>query len=119
VVPVAADPFTLLHSPAARALVEHMRAACDFVVLDSPPVLIFADAQIASSMSDGVLLVVSSHDAGKQEISRARQVLTQTGSNLIGMLLNKGSNESRVYPGRYYGSYANGKSVNNQLQLQR
>jgi hypothetical protein len=48
-----------------------------------------------------------------------RQVLTQTGSNLIGMLLNKGSNESRVYPGRYYDSYQNPKSSNNQLQLQR
>jgi capsular exopolysaccharide synthesis family protein len=117
--PVAADPFTLLHSPAARALVEQMRVACDFVVLDSPPVLIFADAQIASSMSDGVLLVVSSHDAGKQEITRARQVLTQTGSNLIGMLLNKGSSESRVYPGRYYGSYQNDTNASNQLQLQR
>jgi capsular exopolysaccharide synthesis family protein len=116
--PVAADPFTLLHSPAARALVEHMRAACDFVIVDSPPVLIFADAQIASSMSDGVLLVVSSHDAGKQEIARARQVLTQTGTNLIGILLNKGSNESRIYPGRYYGTYQN-TNANNQLQLQR
>ncbi|HEX8237975.1 MAG TPA: polysaccharide biosynthesis tyrosine autokinase [Abditibacteriaceae bacterium] len=116
--PVAADPFILLHSPAARSLVTQMRAACDFVVLDTPPTLIFADAQIASSMSDGVLLVVSSHDAGKHEIARARHVLTQTGSNLIGMLLNKGSSESRVYPGRYYGSYQS-DNASNQLQLQR
>jgi succinoglycan biosynthesis transport protein ExoP len=87
--PLVNNSFQLLNSPAARAALQQVMEQADFVVVDSPPALILADAQILSTMTDATLLVISSQDAGRREIVRTRELLSHNGNRPVGVILNK------------------------------
>jgi Mrp family chromosome partitioning ATPase len=50
----------LLSSPVFEKLVRQAEEYFDWVIIDSPPVLAFADARILSEVTGGTILVVSS-----------------------------------------------------------
>jgi polysaccharide biosynthesis transport protein len=95
----------LLGSQAGRACLQQTIEKADFVVLDSPPSLVMADAHILAALADGVLLVVSSKEAGKREIVQTRRLLAQTGAKMLGIILNKVTPDVDGLYG-YYGYYA-------------
>lgn len=101
----SSNPFTVLNSMAARACMEQLKELADFVVIDSPPALVFADAQVISTMTDTSLLVVSGQEAGKREIARTRALLGQTGTRPLGVILNKASGSDGYYQGKYSDAY--------------
>jgi capsular exopolysaccharide synthesis family protein len=107
--PVPPDSFALLKSRAGQACFKQIFAAADFVVLDTPPALIMADAQLVASVADAVLLVVSSKEAAKRDIARTRDLLAQTGAGLLGVVFNKASDGAGgyydYYKYRYYSHY--------------
>jgi capsular exopolysaccharide synthesis family protein len=104
--PLPPDPPELLSSKAARAVLGQIAELADLVIIDCPPALAMADAQIIASMSDAVLLVVSSKDAGKAEIARTSELLFHTGARFLGVILNKITSDFTGYQ-RYehYGNY--------------
>ncbi len=115
--PLPPNPPELLHSQAGRACIRKLAELADFVVIDSPPALSMADAQFVASMVDGVLLVVSAQEAGKREVARTRQILAQTGTKLLGVVLNKVSLDFGSYYGykyRYYGDYHKSNGTQNE-----
>ncbi|MDF2441487.1 MAG: polysaccharide biosynthesis transport protein [Abditibacteriota bacterium] len=87
--PLVPNPFQLLNSPAAQTCLQQVMEQADFVVVDSPPALILADAQILSTMTDATLLVISSQEAGRSDIVRTRDLLSATGNKPVGVILNK------------------------------
>ncbi len=99
--PVPPDSFALLKSRAGRACFQQLAEAADFVVLDTPPALVMTDAQLVASVSDAVLFVVSTKEASKRDVARTRDLLTQTGASVLGILFNKMS----AGGGGYYGYY--------------
>jgi succinoglycan biosynthesis transport protein ExoP len=103
--PPPINPPELLSSQAGRACLQQTMEQADFVVLDSPPALVMADAHILSTVADGVLLVVSSKEAGKREIIQTRRLLAQTGAKMLGIVLNKVTPDVDGLYG-YYGYYA-------------
>lgn len=108
--PQPPNPPELLHSQAGRECIRKLKQAADFVVIDSPPALAMADAQFVSSMVDGVLMVISAQEAGRREITRTRNLLAQTGTKLLGVVLNKVTSDFGNYYDykyRYYNSYFN------------
>src|SRR5262245_16763592 len=52
------DPVQLLSSPGARQLIETLRGTYRRIVIDTPPIVPFTDADVLGGLSDGVLLVV-------------------------------------------------------------
>jgi Mrp family chromosome partitioning ATPase len=78
-----------------------MLEMADFVVVDTPPALTMADAHVAASMVDGVMVVISAQDVCKRPLGRAVHLLRQTGARLIGTVLNKADTGY----GSYYGYY--------------
>ncbi len=99
------NPFKLLKSKAAAALFQQLLQEADFVVIDTPPILALADAQIVSSLADTTLLVVSAKDTRRREIARTQTLLAQGGTDVVGIVLNKISSESGAdysYGYRYY-----------------
>ena len=84
---------------------QHGRIA-DFVVIDTPPALVFAEAQIIAAMTDAMLLVISSQDAKKREVARTRDLFNQTGLVPLGVILNKITPGSEGAYSRYYDNYA-------------
>src|SRR5262245_22372477 len=80
------DPLGVLSSPAVRDLFSDLRARYWRIVIDTAPVLLFADADGAAALSDGVLVVARARHTLKAEYTQA---LSMIGSApLIGTVLN-------------------------------
>ena len=87
--PLPPYPTELLNSHAAQTQLRQIFAAADLTVLDSPPALLIADAQILAATADATVLVVSFKDAKRRQIARTTEILGQTGTRLLGAVLNK------------------------------
>lgn len=96
-------PAEVLASPKMESLISTWRCEFDHVIIDTPPLLPFADALVVSAMSDGVLLVARSQVSRGKAILRARDMLAKTGVEILGFVLNavKGSEFFYEYPVRY------------------
>jgi polysaccharide biosynthesis transport protein len=82
------NPANLLCSEEMRALLVKLSAKYVHIVIDSPPVLYFADSTILSSMVDSVVLVVRDGESSAQTVMKAKKVLQSVGAKVIGMVLN-------------------------------
>jgi polysaccharide biosynthesis transport protein len=82
------NPANLLCSEEMRALLVKLSAKYVHIVIDSPPVLYFADSTILSSMVDSVVLVVRDGESSAQTVLKAKKVLQSVGAKVIGMVLN-------------------------------
>ena len=103
---VAASPVELLSSHAAKSLFADLRRRYARIVIDTPPIVPFTDADVAGSMSDGVILVVRE---GMTPVDVYRQALESvTSTRVLGVVFN-GSRRSVIdrssYYDRYYAKY--------------
>jgi succinoglycan biosynthesis transport protein ExoP len=78
----------ILASPHMQELMAIWRAEYDHIIIDTPPLLPFADALLLSAMADGVILVARSEVSQNKALLRARDVLARTGANILGVVLN-------------------------------
>ena len=97
------NPAELLGSDQIRALMGVMESSFTHVVIDSPPVASFTDGVLLSSLADGVLLVVHGGTASRHAVRRARQLLTDVGAKIFGVVLNNVSVTRHDY--YYYRKY--------------
>lgn len=103
------NPSELLGSRAMDELLEVTGEYFDYVVIDSPPILLVTDAAVVGKRTNGVLLVAASGSTRKQSLAGAVTSLQAAGGHLRGivmtMLPTKGP-DSYAY-GAYgaYGAY--------------
>jgi capsular exopolysaccharide synthesis family protein len=105
--PTPPNPAELIGSARMRDMLERLRDAYDFIVLDSPPVLPVTDAVVLAREVDGVVQVVKGHDTPRELIRRARDQLVQANGHLLGAVINNvdlGWGDLYFY-NRYYGYY--------------
>lgn len=102
--PIPPNPPELLDAMPTRQIIARLRDMADLVVIDSPPVLMMADAQITATMADGVVLVVSAREARRHATERAVSLIEMTGARLLGIVLNKQDTKSSEYYGYYNAS---------------
>jgi len=76
----------------------------DHVLLDTPPVLGFADSLILSSSVDGVVLVVVGGKTPRETLQRAKEVLHQVNAKILGVVINRVDMRRSDY-GYYYYRY--------------
>ena len=82
-------PGDLAASSQFEEVLARARAAYDLVVIDSPPVLIAADAAgIASQEGIGALLVVRRH-AKRRHVGNAIRKLRLMDANVLGLVVNR------------------------------
>jgi polysaccharide biosynthesis transport protein len=86
--PPPPDPSELLSSQRTREVVDALRARCDFLLIDSPPVLPVSDALVLSGFVDAMLLVVSADQTTKRGLNRSVELLMQMDAPLLGTVLN-------------------------------
>ena len=95
------NPSELLAMPEYEQLLEVLREKFDYVIVDTPPVLVVTDPCSVAPRVDGVLLCVrlSRHtrDFGRRSLEQLRDV----GANMTGIVIN-GVEESDAYG---YGNY--------------
>jgi len=83
------SPTELLNSEAFETFIKQCREEYDVILIDTPPVLSFADASIISKVVDGVLLVVAANQTKKATIIEAKKNLDKVGASVIGVILTK------------------------------
>jgi len=67
----------LLTGGPIRSLMERLRERFDFVVIDTPPILLYADGLAVSTLVDGVILVGRSGQTPRGAIRRSMELLGQ------------------------------------------
>ncbi|NLW50993.1 MAG: polysaccharide biosynthesis tyrosine autokinase [Candidatus Brocadiaceae bacterium] len=101
--PTPPNPAELLDSQAMRDLLGRARGVYDRIVIDTPPVLFVADASVAASMSDGVVVVAKSAVSTRAAARRMRGQLESVRARILGGVLND-VHLARL--GYYYSDYA-------------
>jgi len=100
--PIPPNPAELLGSKKMKSLLKEFSEVFDIILLDTPPVLAVTDAQILSTLCDGVVLVTSFGQAEKNAVVRAKELIDKVGGRILGVVMNKVPNKSKSY---YYYRY--------------
>jgi Mrp family chromosome partitioning ATPase len=79
----------VFRAPEFAEWLETQAAAYDYVVLDAPPLLEFADGILLGRLSDGVVIVVQAEVTEKDALARAREQLENVGATVLGAVLNR------------------------------
>ena len=81
----------------------------DYVIIDTPPIGMLADASIIAKYADSAIFVVRQDSVRKDRVVEAMQNLAQTGVHIAGSVLNYAkaglSSYGRSKYGYSYGSY--------------
>jgi succinoglycan biosynthesis transport protein ExoP len=96
------SPLLLIESPRFKQLLENLKKNFDFILIDSPPVSFFADVSVMAPMMDATVLVVRAGITPKQAFQRSCRALLDSGSKLLGVIVNDVALDSSNFYG-YYG----------------
>ena len=97
------NPLELLNLTKAKQLLDQLPQLFNWIILDTPPLLFAADANLLSTQCHSTLLVVRIGGTTIDSVSRAMQSLCE--NNVLGIVAN-GARRSELYSKyRYYHSY--------------
>jgi protein-tyrosine kinase len=98
----SSDPMAGLTSERMRRLLEEARQSFDWVILDTPPVMLLPDSHLLASMVDGAVLVVRAESTPHELVKRSVDAIGR--SRILGVVLNRaedaGKHEDHY---QYYG----------------
>ena len=80
--------LSLLKSQRMSELIAQCREEYDLVIVDTPPVLIFADALTISKNTDGIVLVGRLGVTNPQSAKDAKELLKQSNQKVFGLVVN-------------------------------
>jgi polysaccharide biosynthesis transport protein len=109
--PIPPNPAELIGSEQMATLLKRLQKHYSHVVIDSPPITSFTDGVLIASMVDGVILVVHSGKSSRQVVKRAKQLLHDVGSRILGVVLNNVNLRSQDNY-HYYQAYYHRNSYN-------
>jgi receptor protein-tyrosine kinase len=96
-------PLELLNLREVKHLLDRLPSLFQWVIMDSPPLLFAADANLLGTMSDGILMVVRIGHTTIDSVTRATQSLCN--NNVLGVVVN-GARRGELYSKyTYYHSY--------------
>ncbi len=114
--PLPPNPAELLASQVMQTRLAETQALADVVILDSPPVLVVADAAILGGSATEIILVVNAARTRSAAVKRAKDTLDQMGLHTVGVVLNNlplrrgaGGYTYGGYYGYYYAQTGDGK----------
>jgi protein-tyrosine kinase len=93
------NPSELLSNGRLKRLLDRVSSLFDWIIVDSPPCLPVADANVVAEFCDALLLVVKAGSTPSEIAQRARHELE--GRNVVGVVLNA-VNEKMLAYGSYY-----------------
>jgi exopolysaccharide/PEP-CTERM locus tyrosine autokinase len=110
------NPVELLSSERMKDLLEKLRNSKSpaFVIIDTSPLLLFAEGRVLSSLVDGIIFVVKAGGASKLHISEALDSIKD--ANLLGLVCNQAT-DAITHHGygynyyRYYDHYRQDKDT--------
>jgi capsular exopolysaccharide synthesis family protein len=103
--PIPPNSSELLGSTQMKHLMDLLREEYDVIIMDTPPILPVTDAVVASSLADGVILVVQAGKTRNGEVHHAQEVLEAAHANLLGVVLNRARLRANNYYTGTYGAF--------------
>ncbi|MGC9527850.1 MAG: tyrosine-protein kinase family protein, partial [Limnospira sp.] len=82
------NPLALLDSRRMTSLIRNFSEEYDFVIIDTPPLTLAADALTVSQMASGVLLVGRPRLVDRDSAKSAKELLERSGQRVLGMVIN-------------------------------
>ncbi len=95
------NPVELLQKPGLQELMARTMAAFDWIVFDSPPLTLFADAHYLATLVDAVLLVVREGSTPREAAKQG--VVALQGAFVAGVVLNASTD---LPSDHYYNGYS-------------
>jgi tyrosine-protein kinase Etk/Wzc len=97
-------PYELLESEEMVALLDQLREEYDYIIIDTPPVLLLSDALALSPAVDGSVLVCRHQVSYISDIERALDILKFSKVNVLGVIINDyKAPKTKGYYGGYHG----------------
>ncbi|TWU32621.1 polysaccharide biosynthesis tyrosine autokinase [Novipirellula artificiosorum] len=107
--PIPANPAEALTLPEMSELLEMLREEYDFIIIDTPPLLVVTDPSITASMTDGVILTLRVRRKSKPNANESVNILRAVGAKVLGVVINN-SDEAGASDGyKGYGYYRYGR----------
>jgi protein-tyrosine kinase len=97
------NPLELLNLREVKLMLDRLPSIFNWVILDSPPLLFAADANLLSTLCHGTLLVVRIGHTTIDSVTRAMQSLCN--NNVIGIVVNAARRGELYSKYTYYHSY--------------
>lgn len=97
----------VLSQPVFKKLISELSEQFDFVIIDTPPVSLVADAETISPVASETLLVVHQDASFVGEINDVIETLNAAGTEVIGCVVN----DVRTIEGLLFGRYRIGDSI--------
>ncbi len=92
-----ASPGDVISWKSMREILQVLKHRFDSVVIDSPPIIPFADARALSTLSDAVILVGLCGSTTRQEITSSAEILEEIQAPILGVVLNAAESDTRYY----------------------
>ena len=89
----------VLQSKKLQDLFENLRKEYDYILLDTPPVIVVSDALLVNNLADGIIFVVAHGQGRKSMVKEAISSLTRNNVPIIGITMT----QDRVSKGKRYG----------------
>ena len=103
------NPIELLSSARMSKLIEALRKAYDYIILDLPPVAEVSDAMAVAQQTDGILMVVRQNYGNRVALSAAAREFDFVSARILGIVYNcthdSAGGYSKLYYKRYYRRY--------------
>jgi len=102
--PIPPNPAELLGSKAMDELLKQLRTEYSTIIIDTPPLMAVADAQILASKCDGSILVINSGKTVIDNVLKSKEKLTSSSARILGTILNNKKIISKQDIYYYYGN---------------
>jgi succinoglycan biosynthesis transport protein ExoP len=96
----ADSPMNVLALGSSSPLISRLRALCDYVVVDTPPLLLSGDAYPLLQLADAVLVVCRERATVQEEARRTRKILRSLGVRDFSLVVSESASAARS---DYYG----------------
>lgn len=96
------NPAEMLESRRMTEILQTLRQQSDMVIIDSPPAMVVADANILASRCSGAVLVIDSGRTRTEGARKVTEMLHRSQVKLLGVVLNRMGGRGRGYYNNYY-----------------
>lgn len=97
--PLPTNPAELLDSAQMEKLLQEQREKYDYIVLDSPPLLLVSDSKVLAKLADATILVFNAAFTRRGAAQRTIAQLKEVNAQIVGCVLLA----ARIMKGGYFG----------------
>ncbi len=101
--PIPPNPTELLGFEEMDELIEGTKKLYDFIIIDTPPLLVVSDAQILLNKCESSLLIFKSGKTSKQDAKKSVLLMKKSEAKFLGVSLNQ-NKEKKLKDAYYYTS---------------